>query len=130
MRDLMICALALATALAGCAKSHTRGDEGGVPRGGGPATCTPGAAVSIGCAAGCGIGSCTGDPVLAVCEGSVPLASCLDGPSSIAQVDDTSCGGLCPEVSIRCPSSGRIVVAHRAYMGRSGRPYTCDWQAR
>lgn len=116
--------LVIGIALAGCARSHTL-DEGGVRRSEDEASCVPGASTTVACGEGCGLGACTGDPVLAVCEGSVPVGSCLDTGRALAQNDD-SCG-LCSQVTFTCPASGRIVVATRPF---GDRPYTCDWDVR
>jgi hypothetical protein len=73
----------------------------------GPAAlCTPGAVVEVGCAEGCGLGQCVLDSMIRVCEGDVECSNA----SAIAQNDDSSCGGLCSDVSFRCPPSGRITV--------------------
>lgn len=95
---------------------------------GGPATirCMPGETVEIGCAAGCGLGSCSGDPTLRLCDGTLSTGACGDATdtTTFAQVDDTSCGGLCPFSRVTCPASGAITVVP----GGSSRA-TCAWMA-
>ena len=94
-----------------------------------PFTCTPGATIEVGCnsSSSCGgMGSCTGDPVLAVCDGIYGVSSCASGTGQIATNDD--CSGLCPYLSAICPASGRMVVSARAF--RSGSAFTCNWRAR
>ena len=83
--------------------------------------CTPGARIDIACGAGCGLGSCTGDPVLEICEG---WRSCSSGDLGS---DDDSCGSRCPGLTITCPPSGRITIAPRPF--GSG-DFTCDWVMR
>jgi hypothetical protein len=85
--------------------------------------CTPGATVTTGCSDRCGVGSCTGDPMIRVCEAS-------DDPDCttmniIGSNDDSACGGsgcgggggggCCPRTSFACPSSGSYVVFWAPY---------------
>jgi hypothetical protein len=113
--------------VAGCYESRERDTDASVRRMGDVVECDPGVPMRVGCAAGCGIGSCTGDPVMVICEGSTTAAACLASGMAIATVDDTSCGRLCPEVMLVCPRSGRITVAHRPFAMRE---YTCTWEVR
>lgn len=85
------------------------------------ATCTPGARVEIACGAECGLGSCTGDPVLEICEGD---RSCTSGDLGS---DDDSCGSRCPGLTITCPPGGVITISHRPFGSGA---YTCDVQMR
>ncbi|WP_224241795.1 ADYC domain-containing protein [Hyalangium gracile] len=65
-------------------------------------TCTPGEPVTLGGGA-CGLGSCTGDPVVRVCAGT---ATCEHtSPSRLVSGDD-ACINSCPSVQFTCPTSG------------------------
>jgi hypothetical protein len=80
-------------------------------------SCAPGAFVTIGC--GCNpIGSCGGDPMLRVCEGTEACGS----QSSVAAVDDAC--GLCPQVEFICPASGVYSVLNGPFT--SGTLFSCD----
>ncbi len=115
-----------------CGGDGGAGDGGGgcpsgVPRScnltlsGAARTCTAGQMVTIGCNAGCGLGSCTGDAVMQICPGNAttPCAT------AIAQNDDAPTGAmctrdaggpdagdvsLCPLVTFTCPADGRYTV--------------------
>jgi hypothetical protein len=87
--------------------------------------CAPGARVELGCDATCGepLGQCLGDPMIRVCEGSVP---CSDGASLAA--NDDACPGEagrnpCARVSFTCPPSGQVLVLTAPY--RAGEAHTC-----
>ncbi len=84
-------------------------------------TCTAGAMVQVGCDAACGVGSCTGDTVLRICEGD---RNC-GGRFVLAGNDDASCGApacgraggdCCSNVTFTCPTSGQYTVLTGAYM--------------
>jgi hypothetical protein len=98
----------------------------GCSRGRDPGTiaCTPGTAILIGCSSACGVGSCTGDPLLRVCDGTSARA-CADGAGFLAESDD-SCGTRCPSVRVTCPPGGNVAVVHRGW--RDGE-YACAWEA-
>jgi hypothetical protein len=99
-------------------------------------TCTPGSTVTFGCTGGsdagaCGFsgGACVGDPVTRICAGTtttgctfsarvLPQNTGLNGVTA----DDDACG-LCPWVSIACPSVGSVTVFSRAY--DIGTPASC-----
>ena len=84
-------------------------------------SCEPGSLVSAGC--GCmGLGRCGGDPVLLACDGAFSPRQCLDRGTTIGSNDD-SCG-LCPYLTVTCPTSGSITFATRPYS--EGNTYTCD----
>lgn len=89
----------------------------------GTVDCTPGATLLVGCSSACGIGSCSGDPVLRVCDGVVDTRACADANAILRESDD-SCSTLCPSTRVVCPASGSITVVHRAF--RSGES-VCDW---
>lgn len=81
--------------------------------------CIPGEPMQLGC--GCpaaGVGSCGGDPMLRVCEGS---GACEFG-ESLASIDDAC--GRCPIVDFICPSSGLFSVLVTAF--NPGAPFTCE----
>jgi hypothetical protein len=123
---VVICAL-LGVAVAGC-PSTTPGPDG-------PYACAPGTEILVGCRDACGLGSCTGDPIIRICNGTVDAETCRGlapgAPLLVAEQDDSSeCGGasaFCPVVRVTCPSSGSIRVVHRAYGAST---YTCEWAAR
>jgi hypothetical protein len=75
----------------------------------GVGTCAPGGAVHLG-GGGCGLGSCTGDPVVRVCAGAQP---CEDA-ARLAATDD-ACGTRCPDVTFTCPSTGTYTVLAGPY---------------
>ncbi len=95
-----------------------------------PATirCTPGETVEIGCAAGCGLGMCQGDPTLRFCDGTLSASECghATDTTTFAMIDDTSCGGLCPFGRITCPPSGAVTVVPGTASGSSA---SCAWAA-
>jgi hypothetical protein len=68
-------------------------------------TCTPGERVGVGCGTGCMLGSCSGDTVLRVCDGSEPCGS----RDSLAN-DDDGCGDYCSYAEFDCPASGTYTV--------------------
>jgi len=93
-------------------------------------TCTPGRRVEVGCAENCGVGSCTGDPMIRVCDGG-------DGKSAPVNcnnqnklgADTNACGSSCPRATnMVCPSSGNLAV----YAGPEvlGGEYTCEPELR
>jgi hypothetical protein len=69
--------------------------------------CEPGTALNVGC--GCGVGSCTGDMMVRICDGATPC----DRTTFITQVDD-SCG-YCPQATLVCPDSGHYSVLTAPY---------------
>jgi hypothetical protein len=88
-------------------------------------SCTPGARVSVGCGAECGLGTANGDPQLRVCPGE---AACpwpgLGGNDDCT----TSMDVHGARVTVLCPSGGRItVLAGPAY---SGDPASCNVEVR
>jgi len=88
--------------------------------------CEPGALFRIGCSAACsGLGECTGDPMVRVCNGADPDGNC-SATTNIGDNDD-SCGSKCPRVKNRtCPLSGKVDVYAAAIV--HGADYTCDVQ--
>jgi hypothetical protein len=120
--------------VAGCyASRDPRADVGPVdaravgPRSGpGEVVCTPGVTVTIGCGAR-GLGTCSGDPVLFVCDASLSSPDrCSDESSGLLGRNDDS-EGLCPAVEVRCPSSGRLAVRARPFGAGS---FECRWDSR
>jgi hypothetical protein len=86
--------------------------------------CEPGAIVPIGCASGstCG-GSCTGDPMIRVCDADRPDGNC-SFPAALRTSDDRG-DDPCPcAPTVTCPPSGRI----RVYAAPSGvgEAFTCE----
>jgi len=81
------------------------------------ASCTPGEGILVGC--GCsGGGTCGGDPMIRVCEGS----GACSAASALALVDDAC--SLCPEAFFTCPDSGVYTVLVGPYSASSA--YTCE----
>lgn len=72
--------------------------------GAGDFSCTPGAAIEVGCDAEC-LGDCVGDPILRVCDGLTPLCASVD---ALANTDRAECGSWCPRVEVVCPDSGTV----------------------
>jgi hypothetical protein len=112
MRSLLLClAVICAGSIVGCRRSDARYE-----------LCTPGDRLLIGCTINVGE-RCTGDPTLAVCEDSIAPEACertSPSPPLLAGVDDVD--GLCPEVTVTCPASGRIGINPDPYGSRS---YVC-----
>lgn len=83
-------------------------------------TCRAGSMQAVGC--GCdGLGSCSGDPVLRICEGTTACWA----SESIDNVDDRC--GLCPSVDFECPPSGQYTILSAPYGGDS---YRCEVEVR
>ena len=88
--------------------------------------CTPGAIVGVGCSSQCGLGSCTGDTMMRICDaaradGNCSYPAALDPSGS---TDDFG-GGSCPcDLSVDCPPSGQIAVYTAPR--RVGEPFSCD----
>jgi hypothetical protein len=123
MKHLMLVLVAVA-AEAGC----STGTNG---RGAELVSCSPGMDITIACGVG-GLGSCTGDPILTICDGSIatdPLTcESASSPGFIDRNDDAGTGAdrLCSSVTVMCPASGSIAVRPSAF---SGIP-TCNWETR
>lgn len=107
----------LAIAIAGC---RSRGGE----RGSGVAECAPGDEIRVTCGGGasCG-GRCSGDPTLTICDGTLSELECTRAVS--IGFDDDSCDGLCPGVTVICPTSGSVRVNPAAYS--AGSTFFCEW---
>ena len=81
------------------------------------ASCVPGEVLTLGC--GCTIpGSCIGDPMLRICEGSAACGT----TAALAKVDDTC--GVCPQLEVTCPPSGTYSVLTGSF--GSANPFVCD----
>jgi Lysyl oxidase len=86
-------------------------------------TCTPGDMVTVACSSQCGLGSCTGDTVMRVCDSTMPCVG--HAPADIATNDDSGCNGLrcnsgsprecCSQVKFTCPASGTYNVLWAPY---------------
>lgn len=96
-------------------------------------TCTPGAAITVGCtgttaadAAVCAtrLGSCSGDPMIRACAaaGCTYARRVAPGSATTMTPDDDACG-TCPLARYLCPSSGQLIVYTRPY--NYGGSYTC-----
>jgi hypothetical protein len=68
-------------------------------------TCTPGERLGVGCGTGCMLGTCVGDTVLRICDGTEPC-----GARASLSNDDDSCGDYCSYAEFDCPASGTYTV--------------------
>jgi hypothetical protein len=108
-----------------CNGTNPAGDSSGQGRecgwtDGGTFTCTPGQQVHVGCAAGCGnLGSCTGDPMLRICDPGDEADGGTEPPCTadhaVAQNDDCSNSTNCSAVSFVCPASGHYQALWAPY---------------
>jgi hypothetical protein len=87
-------------------------------------TCTPGAAVVVGCtgtlpsdSGACmgRVGSCSGDPVIRVCAGSSARCSYPTRVVTTAGYSEDDACGTCPLGRFACPASGALTVYTRRY---------------
>lgn len=127
---LAVCGL---SCLAACYKSRNPFDAGPIdafsgPRlGAGTATCRAGATVTVACGSR-GLGSCSGDPVLVVCDAArVEPSRCDESAPNLGRNDDDT--GLCPGLEVVCPSSGRLSVRAHPFGSTVGEP-DCRWAIR
>jgi hypothetical protein len=83
--------------------------------------CTPGTQTAAACAQNCGMGSCTGDPMIRACDASE--ANCT---SAVAlEANDNRCSSQCPMTkNFLCPESGRLAVYTAA--SKLGEQYSCE----
>ncbi|MGE0786083.1 MAG: hypothetical protein AB7S26_10370 [Sandaracinaceae bacterium] len=92
----------------------------------GTVECRPDAVITVACDNSV-IGTCSGDPVIRVCNGNLGVEECRDADPSIVVEDDDSGSGLCPHAAgIVCPASGLITIVTRPVVRDSA--YTCDWR--
>jgi hypothetical protein len=91
----------------------------------GSSACTPGARVSVGCGAECGLGRTDGDPMLRVCDGDEPCAW-----PGLGNNDDCtpSMDVLGARVNFLCPPSGRYTVMTGP--ADSSQTASCDLEVR
>lgn len=89
-------------------------------------TCTPGVSVMVACGGGCGLGRCSGDATLTVCDGTLSVDACMSGAPGFLGFNDDGCGSLCPGLTVTCPTSGTLLVVPAGYMGRD---FSCSWEA-
>jgi len=123
---LLGCAVALAWCVCGC--GPRRGD-GRAHRPDGAASCTPGAVLAVACDNE-GVGVCTGDPKLRVCDGATSVPACWSGEGELAEDDDGG-DGLCPRATVTCPASGTLTVVTTDFGAEYGAPedpFACNWQ--
>lgn len=82
-------------------------------------SCTPGKVVRVGCSDCGGLGTCTGNPMMRVCDPN--QGNCSFG-AAIGLSDDEC--NACPRVSnLQCPPSGKVAVFTAAKI--PGQPYSC-----
>ncbi len=85
-------------------------------------TCTPGQLYRVGCSACSNLGSCTGNPMLRICDPANPDPNC-SFPAALAFNDDNC--DACPRTrDVACPDSGQLDI----YTAPSvpGGSYTCN----
>lgn len=106
---LQTCALPTTGVQRECGWVFADGFEGGT-------SCAPGELLSLSC--GCTTpGTCSGDPMLRVCEGSEACGL----EAALAAVDDAC--GLCPQVQFECPPSGVFSLLSASFS--SDQPFVC-----
>ena len=133
-RHLARLSVGLALVLLGaCYESRNPFDAGPIdaftgPRlGAGTARCRPGASVTVACGVR-GLGSCSGDPVLVVCDGArVEASRCDESAPNLGVNDDAE--GLCPGLEVTCPASGLLSVRAHPFGSTVGEP-DCRWAIR
>jgi hypothetical protein len=81
-------------------------------------SCTPGELVTIGCGGCSGVGSCSGDPMVRVCEGTEACRL-----STTLGLSDDTCS-RCPEAQFFCPASGQYSALTAPFS--SGSSFTCE----
>lgn len=84
--------------------------------------CPAGTTTQVGCADQCGLGSCTGDPMIRVCDAAEGNCS-YPASAEVGESDDHQ--GACPcDLSVKCPASGQIAVYTAPK--RVGAAYQCE----
>ena len=85
--------------------------------------CSPGEPITIACheEAPCNLGSCQGDAMLRVCDGT---ANGCTASEALAQ-NDNACGTDCPYLTFVCPASGQLSVLTAPHV--DGEPAQCIW---
>jgi hypothetical protein len=89
------------------------------------ATCTPGAQVTVGCGAECGLGQRTGDPMMRVCPGGDACRSPGLGSNDDCPGGNNNRGA---RVAFNCPAGGQYTVLTGP--AGSGRDATCNVSVR
>jgi hypothetical protein len=87
--------------------------------------CVPGSFASVGCGASpsCGETTCSGDPMIRVCDAARSDGNC-SYPAALKSAD-TGGGGDCPcALGVECPDSGEISVFTASK--QVGEAFTCD----
>ncbi len=92
-------------------------------------SCTPGEVGRVGCSSSCGLGTCTGNPMLRVCDAERADGNCTHpaaaDPLEPGGGESNDFAGPCPcDLSVTCPPSGQIQVFTAPF--RDGDPYSCD----
>jgi len=122
---LLWAAVGLGALAPGC--GPRRGDR--LHRPDGAASCAPGTPVVVACDNE-GLGVCSGDPTLRVCDGTGSVSACWTGAGQLAEDDDGG-GGLCPRATLTCPVTGTLTVVTTDFVSEYGAPedaYACNWQ--
>ncbi len=85
--------------------------------------CTPGEGFRAGCASQCGVGSCTGDAMLRVCDSELPNDRCAFADA--LGWGDNDCASFCPVSDpFKCPASGKLDIYGAA--SEPGGAFTCS----
>lgn len=127
MKQIMTLAFSILT-LSGCIVTTDTFDGNLRGRGAETVACTPGALVEVGCGA-LGLGSCSGDPILTVCDGDIvhELDCGESGFSQLARNDDFNFSqDRCPGLDVVCPASGLLAIRPTAFGGSDA---VCNWEA-
>jgi hypothetical protein len=87
--------------------------------------CPAGTTARLGCSAACALGSCSGDPMIRVCDAARADGNCsFPAAAGVGESDDFS-RDPCPcDRTVECPDSGRVVVYTAP--SRLGEAYGCD----
>ena len=111
---LSLCVLTLAVVAGGCRRHRPDGLEG----------CTPGVVYVVACDNE-GIGRCSGDPVIRVCDGVESVESCAARSSGFLAEDDDSGGGPPPRATVTGAPPRAFAGTRR---GVGSRDFVCDWR--
>jgi len=114
----LLCLVGLSMLAAGCRRHRDDGTVG----------CTPGVVYVVACDNE-GVGRCSGDPKLRVCDGAVSVPGCWSAEGQLDEDDDGG-DGLCSRATATCPPSGSFTVVTTDFGSSYGSPedrYGCDW---
>jgi len=114
----LLCLVGLSMLAAGCRRHREDGTVG----------CTPGVVYTVACDNE-GVGRCSGDPYIRVCDGTASVTACYGGEGLLQENDDGG-DGVCPQATVTCPSSASFTVVSREFGGSFGERgrFSCDWE--